>query len=166
MAKFPRITMQDFKDSANLLVKVSQDENYLNSNDCQYNTQFKEDIKTIVGVVVETLKKTLIETADQELDPLSPISVLQMAVKNLNIVMEDKDATSNTKLNAIKFLRDASDELKKLEVLNKEAIKLKAIEEFTKQFLTKLLDDKIQVDNKVLATQFLNRLKEIVEDAE
>ncbi len=162
MSKFPRITSEDFKNAFDIIKIVLQDPNSLEGRGCQYNQNFKSEIKTAIEELKQDLKINVTQgISDDEIKGMTTAQVLKMAVDGYRQVSNDKEASAASKMNAIKFLREVSQELDDVNALEKQQEQINQIGNFIKQFLNQLVDEKITRDSRSIANEFLNRLKEI-----
>ena len=164
MIKFPRISSEDFKNSVFILKTVLKDKSTLNEKTCQYGELFKEEILNAVNDLEHTtsISKLSIENPKEATSGITSLEIIQMAVDGYKKIFSDKEATAATKQQAVKFLREAARELDDLKNLQAESEKFKALEQFLKEFLTQLLDETKTLDKKTIATEFMNRLGELI----
>lgn len=168
MTRFPRITSDDLKNAATIFKTVLENKASLNADDCMYSTLFKQEILECATVLEDTVKfssSNSTETESSITENYSPKEILKIAVQGYRKVIDDPEVSGTAKTNAVKFLRDAAKELDDLQELEKHADKIKSLTAFLKQFLSQLLDENNNLDKKTIATEFMNRLKELVEDA-
>lgn len=163
MSKFPRITSEDFQNALYIVKELLEDPDYLENDNCRYNPVFKEEIKNLVADIKQTVKFKLLssEKSSGDNSAITSSEILEMAVSGYRSIINDKDATPASKTSAIKFLRDSAkelDDVKAMEALDEEIITLTS---FIKQFLTRLLDEKVTTDSRTVANEFLNRLEEL-----
>lgn len=160
MLKHPRMTSEDFNNALGVIKELIQHPEYLDLASCQYNKQFKDEIKQGTLQIVALINTTKKEKEEE----FTSGNILELAIKNLKDIVEDESATSASKLQAVKFLREAQKEMESKKEEDVLADKLIIISEFIKQFFTVLLDKNSTTDTKVITQQFLNRFKEIVDD--
>lgn len=163
---FPRITGEDFNNACIILLNVIKDSSSLDSDYCPYNSRLKGEIKSKVAEMESEFNlNRAFEENDFSGNLESTEDIWREALETLREVRADKDASSTTKLNAIKYLKEVSQDLDDLILLRSENAKIGALTELIRQFFTRLLDDKATIEPSSLAQEFLNRLKELTEDA-
>lgn len=165
--KFPRITSEDFFNATMVIATVLKDKDSIKHSN--YNNEFRKEILEAVEQIEKFIQTKPVGVSEKENlielpENYSTEDFIRLALTGYQSILNDKDATAASKQQAIKFLRETTKELDDLTKMKAQNEKFSALEELIKQFLTRLLDEKIEQNPRGLANEFLNRLKELVEN--